>query len=176
MAVGPGVLVVRGLVLVVVALAAGHLVVTADGVVAGAGDELLAIAAALLAVVRLAAADREEPEQTSGEGECETDPDTGEEVAVEATLNTVRLADGLDGADDDDSHSSGETGGGEREEDGHNADQSGEARDDSCAVGEDTNQQLDTQRNKGDDESDLGVLSNGGENIKSRLHLAGELD
>jgi hypothetical protein len=84
-----------------------HLVVVAETAVAatvGTWEKLLAVVVALasLAIVaglRLAAADGEDPEEAGGDGEGGTDPDGSKEAGVNAGIGIILVPNGFDSTD-----------------------------------------------------------------------------
>lgn len=175
------VLAVGWLELVVVRVTAHVVVVAAaDGVVAARGYELLVVVAAAVlaaaAVLGFAAADGEEPKETSGDGEGGADPDADEEVGVDGGADAILLGTGLDGTDDDGTHGGGETGGDDAQHDGGETDEPRQARDNAGAVGKDAEEKLGAQDGEGDDEGNLGVAGDGGEDVQSLVDLVGQRD
>lgn len=137
--------------LLVVVDTGGHLVaVAADGGVASsrrakqllaAGVGVLGLAATMLG---LAAADGEEPEQTSAEGESERDPDSGQVPAVDSTTSSVPLSGSLDSANDDGGLDSSESSSDTDQGGSEAGDEPGDTGDDAREVGENTDNELGT--------------------------------
>lgn len=140
-----------------------HVVVVVDGSIGAAGHKglLLAILAAAGLGVALAAACAEQPEQRGGDSESGSEPDSSQEVLVDAAGYTVVLGRRLDGTNHDNSQGSNHGGGGAHGEGGNTTDQVSDAGDGAAAVGEETQDQLKTQSNHGDDVDNLGPLGDG---------------
>lgn len=174
---------------VVVGVGAGMLVVVAShfmvvakrGVTAGREKLLavmvaIAVAAVTAAVLRLAAADGEQPEQVGTESKGSADPDGCKEASVDLSVSAVELIRGFNGSNHNGGHSSGKTGSSE-DEDGSNAGfEPSQARNSTRAVGEDADDELEAEGDNGNDEGNLGILGDGLEGFERLRDLLGQLN
>lgn len=158
----------------------------AAGSKAARGQQLLAVAVegagavvvvvGLLALLGLAAADGEDPEETGTDGEGGADPDDGQEAAVEVDLGAVEVLGALDDAGDDGDGGGGQGAGNDDEDGGDDGLEPGQAGDGAGEVGEDANEQLEAQGNEGDDEGHLGPLDELAEGLEGILDVLGQLE
>lgn len=152
--------------------------VVVDGGVGASGEEglLVAVLAVALLGVALAAAGAEEPEHGGGNGKGSAQPGGGQHVCVDGTSDTVGLGGTLNGTDNNDGQSSNHTGGSADGGGGDTTDQVGDAGDGAAAVGEETENQLKTQGDHGNDVDNLGPLGNGLESSQGVGDLIGKSD
>lgn len=150
------------------------------GLVGTSGDGLLAISTALgsaaASVVGSAAADGEEPEESSTEGEGSRSPDEAEVGAVERSISAIDSSGTLDGTNNDDGGCGRQAGGGENSYGRDTGNEEGDARSNARAGGEKTDEDLDGKGGKSGNEDDLGPARDGDEGVDGAANLVGDLD
>ena len=127
-------------------------------------------------MVGCAAADGEHPEEGGAEGEGDRRPDQTQEGGLERGLDTVKLGRALNGADHHHRHGSRQACGGNGSDDGDARDEEDDAREAARALGEEAKEELDAERDEGDNVGYLGPLRRVLEGVKAFLHLGGDLD
>lgn len=126
-------LVLVGVVVAAIVVAAGHLVVVGKRAIGTTiGNELLVIRiqislATTATVLGFAAADGENPEEAGAEGESRGDPNGGEESGANVSFDAVEFVGALDSADNDGSRGSGKTGSNANQDGGEAGNKPGQA-------------------------------------------------
>lgn len=115
------------------------------------------------------AADGEHPEEGGSDSEGGSDPHGRQEFRVDGPGDAIHLSGALNGTDDDRSHGSSQGSGSTDCKGSEGGGDEGAARERARAVGEDAQEQRDSEGDIGDDEDNLGPLCDGAEGVHGRL-------
>ena len=152
-------------------------VLVADGLVR-AMHELLGLAtrATTTRVVGLAAADGEEPEEAGTDSERGRDPDCGQKLLVEAAADAIEPGRALNDTDHNNRCGRSESRGGTDSRGGDTGDDESDAREGAATISEDAEEDLDSERDVGDDEDNLRPPRSSAERHDAISNLLGNRD